>query len=86
MTTLENLYYGNINPCDSKTLKMNPRYTESLKLVEKLQQELISEMRSEQKELFEKHLTASNDLSSVMAEDAFKTGFSLAIKIMIESI
>ena len=86
MTTLENLYYGNINPCDSETLKMNPRYTESLKLVGKLQQELISDISSEQKELFEKYLTASNDLSSVIAEDTFKTAFSLAIKIMIESI
>ena len=30
MTTLENLYYGNINPCDSETLKRNPRDIESI--------------------------------------------------------
>ena len=86
LTTLENLYYGNINPCDSETLKRNPRYIESLNLVGKLQQGISSAMSSEQKELFEKHLTASSELSSVLTEDAFKSGFSLVIKIMIESI
>lgn len=30
MTTLENLYYRNIEPCDSETLKRNPRYIESI--------------------------------------------------------
>ena len=84
MTTLENLYYGNIEPCDTETLKRNPRYIESLNLVGRMQQEISSGMTSEQKELFEKYLTASNELASVIAEDAFKTGFSLAMKIMIE--
>ena len=86
LTTLENLYYGNINPCDSETLKRNPRYTESLELVGKLQQELLSALSAEHKELLERWLTASNELSSVLTEDAFRTGFSLAMIIMIESI
>ena len=60
MTTLENLYYGNIEPCDTETLKRNPRYIESLNLVGRMQQEISSGMTSEQKELFEKYLTASN--------------------------
>ncbi len=30
MSTLENLYYRNIEPCDSETLKRNPRYIESI--------------------------------------------------------
>ena len=86
MTTLENLYYGNIEPCDTETLKRNPRYIESLNKVGRMQQELSSEMNLELKNLFEKYLTESNELSSVIAEDAFKTGFSLAMKIMIEII
>lgn len=84
MTTLENLYYGNIEPCDTETLKRNPRYFESLKYVGKLQQELSSSMNSEQNELYKKYMTASNELASVITEDAFKTGFSLAMKIMME--
>jgi hypothetical protein len=84
MTTLENLYYGNIEPCDTKTLKRNPRYIESLELVATLQQELSSAMNSEQNDLYEKYMTASNELASVITEDAFKAGFSLAMKIMME--
>ena len=84
MTTLENLYYGNIEPCNTETLKRNPRYIESLELVATLQQELSSAMNSEQNDLYEKYMTASNELASVITEDAFKTGFSLAMKIMME--
>ena len=84
MTTLENLYYGNIEPCNTETLKRNPRYIESLELVATLQQELSSAMNSEQNDLYEKYMTASNELASVITEDAFKSGFSLAMKIMME--
>lgn len=84
MSTLENLYYGNIEPCNTETLKRNPRYIESLELVATLQQELSSAMNSEQNDLFEKYMTASNELASVITEDAFKTSFSLAMKIMME--
>ena len=84
MTTLENFYYGNIEPCNTETLKRNPRYIESLELVATLQQELSSAMNSEQNDLYEKYMTASNELASVITEDAFKTGFSLAMKIMME--
>ena len=59
MTILENLYYGNIEPCDTETLKRNPRYFESLKFVGKLQQELSSAMNSEQNDLYEKYMTAN---------------------------
>ena len=84
MTTLENLYYGNIEPYNTETLKRNPRYIESLELVVTLQQELSSAINSEQNDLYEKYMTASNELASVITEEAFKTGFSLAMKIMME--
>ena len=86
MTTLENLYNGNIVPCDSETMKNNPRYKESLALTGQLQQELIDTPNDEQKELFEKYLTSSNELSIVIDEEVFKTGYLLATKIMIECI
>ena len=38
----------------------------------------------EQKELFEKYLTADNELSIVINEETFKTGYRLATRIMIE--
>mgnify|MGYP007069847955 FL=1 len=84
MTTLENLYNGNIEPTDSESLKNNVRYKEGLRLVGRLQEELAEMLNEEQKELFEKYLTAANELSIVINEETFKTGYRLATQIMIE--
>ncbi|MBR4241238.1 MAG: hypothetical protein IKI34_05120 [Eubacterium sp.] len=84
MTTLGNLYNGNIVPCDSEMMKSNPRYKEGLALIGRLQQELAETLNEEQKELFEKYLTAANELSVVIDEEVFKAGYRLATKIMIE--
>ena len=39
-----------------------------------------------QKELFEKYIDSANELSIVINEETFKTGYRLATKIMIECI
>ncbi len=84
MTVLENLYNGNIDPTDSDSLKNDMRYKEGLRLVGRLQEELSATLNEEQKELFEKYLTAANELSIVINEETFKTGYRLATQIMIE--
>lgn len=84
MTVLENLYNGNIEPTDSDSLKNNMRYKEGLRLVGRLQEELSATLNEEQKELFEKYLTAANELSIAINEETFKTGYRLATQIMIE--
>ncbi len=84
MTVLENLYNGNIEPTDSESLKNNMRYKEGLRLVGRLQEELSATLNEEQKAIFEKYLTAANELSIVINEETFKTGYRLATQIMIE--
>lgn len=84
MTVLENLYNGNIEPTDSESLKNNIRYKEGLALVGRLQEELSATLNEEQKAIFEKYLTAENELSVVSNEETFKTGYRLATQIMIE--
>ncbi len=84
MTVLENLYNGNIEPTDSESLKNNIRYKEGLRFVGRLQEELSATLNKEQKELFEKYITAENELSIVINEETFKTGYRLATQIMIE--
>ncbi|MBE6720667.1 MAG: hypothetical protein E7571_08475 [Ruminococcaceae bacterium] len=86
MTVLENLYNGNIEPTDSDSLKNNVRYKEGLRLVGRLQEELSATLNEEQKAIFEKYLTAANELSIVINEETFKTGYRLATQIMIECI
>ena len=84
MTVLENLYNGNVEPTDSESLKNNVRYKEGLRLVDRLQEELSATLNEEQKKLFEKYLTAANELSIVINEETFKTGYRMATQIMIE--
>ena len=84
MTVLENLYNGNIEPTDSESLKNNVRYKEGLALVGRLQGEMTETLNEEQKAIFEKYLTAANELSIVINEETFKTGYRLATQIMIE--
>ena len=84
MTVLENLYNGNIEPTDSESLKNNVRYKEGLRLVGRLQEEMTETLNEEQKAIFEKYLTAANELSIVINEETFKSGYRLATQIMIE--
>ena len=84
MTTLENLYNGNINPCDSERLKRNSNYKKLLSLVSKAQEKLKTTLTAEQRELFENYLVNANELSVIIDEEIFKEGFSLAMKIMIK--
>ena len=60
------------------------RYKEGLRLVDRLQEELSATLNKEQKELFEKYLTAANELSIVINEETFRTGYRLVTQIMIE--
>ena len=84
MTVLENLSNGNIEPTDSDSLKNNVRYKEGLRLVGRLQRELSETLNEEQKKLFEKYLMAANELTVVIDEEVFKSGYRLATNIMIE--
>lgn len=86
MTVLENLYNDNIEPTDSESLKNNVRYKEGLRIVGRFQEELSATLNEEQKAIFEKYLTAANELSVVINEETFKTGHRLATQIMIECI
>ncbi|MBQ9229160.1 MAG: hypothetical protein IJ168_10080 [Eubacterium sp.] len=84
MTTLENLYNGNIDPCESESLKNNPKYNQGLSLVAQAQDKLIATLSEEQKRLFDNYLTNAEELSVIIDEEIFKIGYALATKIMIE--
>ncbi len=86
MTTLENLYNGNINPCESERLKNNPEYKKLIALTSQAQEKIVATLTEEQKKLFDNYIMNSEELSVIINEEIFKEGFSLAIKIMIECI
>ena len=84
VTTLENLYHGNINPCESEKLLNNPEYQKLISLTSQAQDKLVESLTDKQKKLFDNYASNAEELSVTIEEEAFKYAFSLAIKIMIE--
>ena len=84
MKTLENLYNGNINPCESDRLKNNTEYKKLITLTAQVQERIVATLTEEQKKLFDNYIMNSEELSVIINEEIFKEGFSLAMKIMIE--
>ena len=78
MTTLENLYYGNISP-NERYIKRGIRADKLVKLICKNEEELNAGLTEKQKETFEKFKDCT-----ITEREAFSSGFILATRIMIE--
>ena len=85
MTTLENLWYGNIAP-NEQYLKGNSNYQKLLPVMTEYRDNLSKDLTQEQNEWLEKYDDIINEMHSVAEVEAFKFGFRLAISLLIESI
>ena len=83
MTTLEDLYYGNISPHE-RYIKRGTRVDKLVKLICKNEEELNSTLTEKQKETFEKFKDCQSELAGLTERDAFRDGFILAVRIMVE--
>ena len=84
MTTLENLWHGNIAPCEYNRLTDNSKYKEAVDLVNRAHEKLKSALSDKQKDLLERYIVDCDELSTIIEEEAFKSGFELAAKLLIE--
>ncbi len=84
MTTLENLWYGNIRPVE-QFVEGNKEYKNLLRLVGSNREKLEATLNPEQAKLFEKYYAAANEMNSVSETAAFKFGFDLAVWLLTES-
>ncbi len=85
MTALENLWYGNLHPVE-EFLADNKEYKGLLRLVSKNREKLENSLSPEQTELFEKYYTVTNEMNSISETVAFQYGFSLGVRLMMESV
>lgn len=83
MTTLEDLYFGNINP-NEREMKRGSQIDRLVKLMCKNEDALGTTLTEQQKETFEKFKDAQRELSLLTERDAFRSGFILATRIMVE--
>lgn len=83
MTTLENLYYGNIAPYEVRVAS-GSEYDKVYKLVIRHDETLIATLTDQQKETYQKFKESQMELLNLGERDAFIRGFSLGAKIMVE--
>ena len=83
MTTLEDLYYGNISPCE-RDMKCGSRMDKLVKLICKNEESLMSTLTEQQKEAFERFKDCQSEICDLTARRAFTDGFILATRIMVE--
>ena len=84
MTTLENLYYGNILPAD-KDIKCGSKYSKLLNLSIQNEEKLIPTLSKEQTAIFEKYKDCVTEMTSIAEKEAFVQGVKLGIKITAET-
>jgi hypothetical protein len=85
MDILEELWYGNITPTEYSRIENNANYKEALSLVTQQQERLKTTLNDEQKDLFERLLTANEEFSNIIELDCFKVGFRLGARFIIEA-
>lgn len=83
MTTLEDLYYGNITPHERDIVR-GSKTDKLVKLLCKNEDELTAGLTEKQKETFEKFKACQDELSGITEREAFSDGFILATRIMAE--
>lgn len=83
MTTLEDLYYGNIAPYE-RYIKHGSREEKILKLLCRNEESLTKNLNNRQKEIFNKFTDCQKELSNITTRQAFADRFSLAVQIMVE--
>lgn len=81
MTTLEDLYYGNIIPVD-QSFKQGSVYSEVLGYSIRHQEDLRTTLNEQQKEIFEKLKDCESELHSMNERQAFTEGFKLVAKLL----
>ena len=83
MNILEDLYYGNVSPCD-RDVRRGSTVDKLQTLVCQYEEELKGTLTQKQRETFEKFKEAYSELYGCLERDMFAQGFIIATKIMIE--
>ena len=84
MSILDDLYYGNIIPCDSAGLLDSEAYNKALDDMVECQKDLEEMLDDEQRLMLERFVEASDVLGSVIESEMFKNALSMGMKLMME--
>ena len=83
--TLEDLYYGNITPCD-KRIKSGTPLQQVLDDAEQCEERLAAQLDDEGKNLLHRLSDAENEAASTIALENFILGFRLGVRMILEAL
>ena len=83
MNILEELWYGNIAPCE-RDFKKGSKYSELLGYIIRHEEDLQKRLNDEGKEILEKFTECMGEMYSIAEREAFVRGFTLGARIIIE--
>ncbi len=85
MTVLEDLWYGNIIPWEM-FVKNNPHLKSLLSLAGRNYDKLTADLTDKQVEMLEKYKDILCEMNSYTEQAAFKYGFALGVRLIMESV
>ena len=80
MTTLQELWYGNIRPNEDKIITDEEK--ELVSLIARHHETLSSSLKNDDLNTFEKYVDCFTEYGSLIEAQAFEIGFKLALKLM----
>ena len=85
MRMSEELFYGNICPCE-KSLTRGSEYSQLLNLAVKNEEKLSALLSTQQREMFDKLKDCMTDMNNLLEKEAFIDGFRLGVKLIAEAV
>ena len=83
MSIIEDLWYGNISPCE-RDIKRSSDYADALDRIVQLETELHARLNDKEKEILEKFVNCTNEMYCISEREMFVQGFMLGAKLIIE--
>ncbi len=83
--TLEDIYYGNIIPCD-RQIAPGSNLERAMDRAQKCEEKLVGQLEGVQKSLLLDLVNAQNEIYSIMAVENFVLGFRLGMRLAVEAL
>ena len=80
MNIIEELWYGNISPCE-RDFKKGSEYSELLGYIVRHEEDLQKRLNDEEKEILEKFTECTNEMHGIAEWEAFERGYVLGAGI-----
>ena len=82
-TTLEDLYYGNITPCEQQMIP-GSELKRAVDRVAKCEEQLMELFNEEGQQTLTRFIRSQHEINSITATENFILGFRLGVRIMTE--